>query len=204
MRIGKKFHYLTVTSAVYTRRGRRVVRCRCRCGTVRRIRTDALLSGATLSCGCWHRKRMKQTHTRHGAYKTKLYKVWNQMLQRCGNPNNRRYGDYGGRGIKVCKSWLTFAAFQVWAKCSGYRAGLSIDRRNNGLGYRPSNCQWSTRSQQQMNQRARRSSRTGVFGVHYDKTRRKFRVELRRSGERIFVGRFDTLQQAVLARKKAA
>lgn len=34
-----------------------------------------------------------------------LYRCWANMLQRTGNPNNTRYADYGGRGIKVCERW---------------------------------------------------------------------------------------------------
>ena len=29
--------------------------------------------------------------------------LWKQMRNRCNNPNNYHYKDYGGRGIKVCK-----------------------------------------------------------------------------------------------------
>lgn len=33
----------------------------------------------------------------------RLYHVWVSMKQRCSNPNNNRYKNYGGKGVTVCK-----------------------------------------------------------------------------------------------------
>jgi hypothetical protein len=38
------------------------------------------------------------------------------MLQRCSNPENPDYKNYGGRGIKVCNEWKeNFVNFYNWA-----------------------------------------------------------------------------------------
>lgn len=79
---------------------------------------------------------------------TRLYNIWRGMKQRCCNPNNSHYYDYGGRGITVCDEWLhDFDAFESWAKSHGYKEDLTIDRIDNNKGYSPNNCQWITRSQ---------------------------------------------------------
>ena len=33
------------------------------------------------------------------------------MIQRCTNPNNKAYKNYGGRGITVCERWRDFTNF---------------------------------------------------------------------------------------------
>ena len=81
------------------------------------------------------------------------------MKERCYNPNNKRFKDYGGRGIFVCDEWLhDFKAFREWAYQTGYDdtspfGQCTIDRANNNDGYTPYNCVWSTLTQQAHNKR---------------------------------------------------
>jgi hypothetical protein len=85
------------------------------------------------------------------------YSVWIMAKQRCHNPKNRQYKDYGGRGITMCARWRkSFAAFlhDVGPRPHPH---LSIERRDNDAGYTPENCYWATRQQQRANQRPRRA-----------------------------------------------
>ena len=86
-------------------------------------------------------------------YETKLYKVWTSMKCRCLNKKDKRYYDYGGRGITVCDEWLEFKSFMDWAYANGYNDGLAIDRIDNDKGYCPENCKWSTTKEQARNKR---------------------------------------------------
>ena len=90
---------------------------------------------------------------KHGLYHTKLHGVWNNMKQRCVNPNHVAYHNYGGRGINVCKEWSEFLPFYTWCMGNGYREGLTLDRIDNDGDYCPDNCRFVDRITQNNNRR---------------------------------------------------
>lgn len=145
--IGQQFGRWTVLGIAPTRRspgGSLFVywHCCCACGTLSQVRQRHLLSGRTLSCGCWKSEAATSQKTTHGGRGSLLYEVWTQMLQRCENQNNRSYCRYGARGISVCPEWHDFAVFRAWAMAHGYAEGLTIDREENDGDYKPGNCRW--------------------------------------------------------------
>lgn len=80
----------------------------------------------------------------------KTYKAWQQMKYRCLNPNAQYYERYGGRGIKVCDRWMSFENFLAdMGICPN--PSLTLERKDNNLGYEPSNCKWATNAEQQAN-----------------------------------------------------
>ena len=90
---------------------------------------------------------------RHGLSKTKNWNVWQSMLQRCNNSNNKDFYLYGARGIKVCDEWKEYINFYNWSIQNGYEEGTSIDRINSNGYYEPNNCRWITNKEQQNNKR---------------------------------------------------
>jgi hypothetical protein len=82
------------------------------------------------------------------------YAVWAQMVQRCTNPKQARFADYGGRGIDVDPRWLKFEAFiEDMGDRPAVDTLLTLERIDNDRGYWPDNCTWATYSQQVRNRR---------------------------------------------------
>lgn len=81
---------------------------------------------------------------------TKLFIVWLNMRSRCNNPKRKDYKYYGGRGIKVCKRWSSFAFFAADVGIHPGK-GWTLDRKNNNGNYTPKNIRWSTIDVQRRN-----------------------------------------------------
>ena len=111
------------------------------------------------SCGCkQHTENIANTaNYRHGGSYTKLYHVWSNMKDRCLNPNNKDYKDYGSRGITICPEWTDkqngYISFRDWALNNGYVDNLQINRINNNGNYEPSNCNFITAKENLRNRR---------------------------------------------------
>jgi hypothetical protein len=153
--IGKKFGYLLVLEREVSRNGRSYWKCKCDCGNICIINSKWLINGRTKSCGCYRQKLLVKRATKHGMSETRFCKIWYKMLQRCLNPNDAGYKDYGGRGITVCDRWLKFENFRddMLIRYNYHirkygEQNTSIDRKNVNGNYEPSNCKWATDKEQ--------------------------------------------------------
>ncbi len=122
--------------------------CRCQCGRERAVIGKSLRIGD--SSGCKSCRAIS-----HGSHSSPEYCSWAHMIQRCRNPRNTQYRDYGGRGIRVRDRWLAFENFleDMGTKPSPEH---TIERIDNSLGYFKDNCTWSTRAEQPRNTRRTR------------------------------------------------
>jgi hypothetical protein len=100
-------------------------------------------------------KKAKGNHFKHGLSKTKFYRAWLHMRERCNKPQNKNYKDYGGRGIKVCPEWENFDNFYKDMYPS-YEEVLSLDRTDVNGNYEPKNCRWIPMRLQNANRRNNR------------------------------------------------
>jgi hypothetical protein len=128
----------------------------CDCG-VRKTAPGPKLGKTIFSCGCLNLKRLKRGLSfKHGSSGSRAYSCWMHMKQRCYNPNDKNYKNYGDRGIELCERWLE--GFENFLDDMGDPPkGYSIDRIDNNRGYYKENCKWSTHIEQQNNTRKNRN-----------------------------------------------
>lgn len=123
------------------------------------------------------------------------------MNQRCNNPNHVAYPYYGGRGIRICEQWKSFAAF---AKDMGERQeGHTLDRIDSGGNYEPQNCRWASPSVQSTNQRRKKNNKSGIAGVFWFARTSRWMVYIDWRGTRFNLGYYEDFFEACCVRKSA-
>lgn len=127
------------------------IECVCDCGKKWDGQLSVVLNGGTKSCGCLFNEKKKLSKNKiHGMRSTKEGRAFYSAKNRCTNVNNKKYKDYGARGIR-----FLFKSFEEFFNEIGYAPSMihSLDRKDNNGNYEIGNIRWATKLQQKHNQR---------------------------------------------------
>ena len=173
--IGRKYGRLTVLE--FDKKTQKCF-CECECGNriwVYRTNIQRKSKPNTQSCGClWKEQNAKSKYIKDADH-ARIYRIWSNIKSRCNNKNSTQYQWYGAKCIKVCKEWQQFEPFNAWARTTGYKKNLTIDRIDSCKGYEPSNCRWVSQSEQNIN-------RTSNIYVNYNGTNIKLFLICKKKG----------------------
>lgn len=127
--------------SVIERLPKSMYKCICDCGNERLVKVGHFNTGAVKSCGC---------HWKTGMTNTREAWSYANMMARCHNPKNKRYKDYGAKGIVVCEEWRNSRKkfYEDMGPCPD---GFQIDRIDNTKGYFKENCRWVDPKQNMIN-----------------------------------------------------
>jgi len=194
-RTGQQFGRLTVVAQAGRNNLKKVLwDCVCACGARTTVASGSLVTGNTTSCGCV----LKEAITKHGNSGKSSYNTWRAMVRRCNNPEDKDYGRYGGKGIRVCERWLTYENFVT--DMGEPEGSQTLDRKDPYGNYEPDNCRWASLSDQARNHRLHANNRSGFTGV-YTVYEEKWMARISNNKKVFYSKVCKTFEEAVLARK---
>jgi hypothetical protein len=192
-RTGERFGKLVVVSRAGRNALKKVLwKCVCDCGKETTVVAGSLVTGNTTSCGCII------PNFKHGGWKKSSYNTWRAMMRRCYKSQDKDYPRYGGAGITVCDRWHNYVNF---AADMGEPTGQeTLDRIDPYGNYTRENCRWASLPTQARNVRVRKTTKSGITGVH--KRGNKWMAEITVNNKKYYSKCFSTLEEAAAARKE--
>ena len=180
----------------------------CSCGNTGLSQSSPLVKGKSKSCGCLQKEIVGALKRTHGKCGTRTYKTWEMMVQRCTNINYDSYPDYGGKGVRVCESWLE--SFEAFYFDMGDRPAMtSLNRKiNEETGspyavYSKDTCEWASNTTQAFDKNIYPNNTSGRTGVSLCKKTGSWKAYISKDNVTHNLGKFRDFESAKIAREKA-
>lgn len=139
----------------------------------------------------------------------KSYKIWMAMLGRCYNIKDKKYHQYGAKGVKVCDDWLYFSKFKKWFD-ENYRYDLieqgikiALDKdlmSNNSKIYSPQTCIFLPDRINSFiaTSELHKNNTSGYIGVYWFKRDNKWKSQITKfdTGKVTHLGYYDDIENA--------
>jgi hypothetical protein len=198
---------LSLIAFAYKKGKRKYYKYKCDCGNECIKLPHNIKSNS--SCGCKvaeQRSEAGKKSITHGqSKKSRLYRIWENMKQRCLNPKAKHFSYYGGRGIGIYTEWTKFEPFQEWALNNGYSDNLTLDREDADGNYGPQNCRWITQAQQLANTRKNIKIEYGGETHHIAEWARRLEMDRSVLAHRLKIWPIDkAFTEPIKRRRKAA
>lgn len=185
--------------------------CKCECGNITIIRGDSLLNGNTYSCGCYKRQRIKETNKKYSTFD--LSGEYGIGYTIDGNIFYFDLGDY----IRI-KDFCWYQDPDGYIlTCIGKNKNIRMHRyllnakeefdvdHKSGETWdnRRINLRICTRTNNNMNRTLQKNNTSGVTGVKFHKPTNKWQVGIQLNNKQIYLGLFESFDEAVAVRKQA-
>lgn len=203
---------LEALNPVYSDRKKGVIwACKCECGNIINLPASEIKRNFTKSCGCMTNKWISMSHKKYNKYVF----VNNYAIGYTANNEPFLFDieDYGkiknvswhsdGKGY-ICGFLNKKQVFLHRVIMGALNDNRLIDHINHcGYDNRKKNLRLCNVTQNNQNRKVKSNTVSGKTGVYYDKLRNKWRAHINANGKYKFIGRYDTLQDAITARIKA-
>ena len=125
------------------------------------------------------------------------------MVRRMTNPKEPAYQQYVvEKGLKIDEDFIVdpWAFYKEIGEYPGN--GYSIDRIDNTIGYVKGNLRWANPQEQALNKGLYKRNVSGVSGITWNKEKRKWEVRIYKYKKSIFVGRYNSLEEAKMRQRE--
>ena len=211
---GKKFGRLLVINRVGSdKSGHALWNCQCDCdGKIVVVAGTHLLTGDTQSCGCYHKQKASKTHKKYNKYdlESEEYGIgftfkgeefwfdkedYELIKDYCW-----RFDSYGYVVTNVGKKQIFF--HRVVTNCPDEMIPDHIER-NNRFDNRKQNLRITDKAHNNMNKSMICTNTSGVMGVSKYSYKDGWCASVSQNNKSIYLGVFDSFEEAVKARLKA-
>ena len=189
--------------------------CQCDCGSDPVLVTKSnLISGGTVSCGCYHRKNAHDLLKKYNKYDLsgeygigytfkgeEFYfdlEDYEKIKDYCWSINNQGYV------VTKNNDDQYILMHRLILDLKQYTTGNEVDHiKHRKYDNRKSQLRIVTRSQNQMNTSIRVNNTSGKTGINWSKSHNKWQVRISKNKSRVEIGYFDSFQDAIKARERA-